>query len=120
MKRMLIAMLLTTGASPSIAGTVEEDCYKIDMGGYFNLSLGCQRSPAGEPSGGRPAMSTPPDNGDGGGSGDGDDGCDHEGHDDDPVTDDGHDNNGHGNGDEGDCRGRGCQDDDNPGRGHRR
>lgn len=26
-----------------------------------------------------------------------------------------HDNNGHGNGDEGDCKGRGCSDSDNPG-----
>lgn len=29
-----------------------------------------------------------------------------------------HDNKGHGNGDEDDCHGRGCHDEDNPGHGH--
>lgn len=123
MKRLSTAMLLILSASPSFAGSLDEDCYLIDMGGYFNLSLACDRGKDRDD-----RISTPADDDDDGGSDDddgsdddgagddddqggGDDGgdCDHE--------DDGHDNNGHGNGDEGDCKGAGCDDPDNPGNG---
>ena len=97
MKRLATALALILGASHSFASVIDEDCYLIDMGGYYNLSLACHGSHQGA---GRPAAISNP--------GDGDD---------DGGYDDDKDNNGHGNGDEGDCKGRGCHDDDNPGKG---
>ena len=117
MKRLATAMALILGASHSFASVIDEDCYLIDMGGYYNLSLACHGSHQG--AGRAAAISNPGDGDDDGGSDDdGSDDGDHDcgdGHD--GGYDDDKDNNGHGNGDEGDCKGRGCHDDDNPGKG---
>lgn len=119
MKRLATALALILGASHSFASVIDEDCYLIDMGGYYNLSLACHGSHQG--AGRAAAISNPGDGDDDGGSDDdgsddGDHDCgDGDGHD--GGYDDDKDNNGHGNGDEGDCKGRGCHDDDNPGKG---
>ena len=113
-----IALLI---AAPAFAGDYVDSngCTHIDMGGYYNLSLACHGSHQG--AGRAAAISNPGDGDDDGGSDDdgsddGDHDCgDGDGHD--GGYDDDKDNNGHGNGDEGDCKGRGCHDDDNPGKG---
>ena len=46
MKRLATALALILGASHSFASVIDEDCYLIDMGGYYNLGLepGCGRT----------------------------------------------------------------------------
>ena len=44
MKRLATALALIPGASHSFASVIDGDCYLIDMGGYYNLSLACHGS----------------------------------------------------------------------------